>query len=369
MEQLEAGAPRDSRGGSGQGGRRARGRPEATADEPGRRASRSSGGPRVRSSARTLDRLRVRTTLTSSRCEERHPAPGASSSDPRCASLFSMVLSDRDIDLHVERVQRNRYKRRSENAIEAALIDEIERDLARIEREEKVIPTGEHLRGIGRPSASTTCSRKSSVFKKFLLHHVFPIVDRARSRLPLSRRCRQSRSQPGEDTQMPARPTTSSSPCPKTSRHDHLQHHVGDHGLHRPERRDPVVPGSQSAIARRTSARRSTPYPRSAARRCSSSTAASGTAARGAERCPAHGRRHDLLLGLDSPAGEPAARRPARRGSPFARAPPEGLRLRPVPWAHRSHRQVQPRGSSRRCGPRPVVGLVGGAGVEELEGD
>ena len=172
-----------------------------------------------------------------------------------------MVLSDRDIDLHVERMQRDGLHRRRGRHRAARSSTSFERDLARIERDEKVIARGEHLRGAARPSASTTCSRAvASTSRSRCTSSVLPIVERVLDRGCLVSSLSSIAIGPGESAQ-PLHADDQLIPLPKPhvpiicNTMWALTDFTADNGATR------LVPGSHRAIARPTSARRSTTVP------------------------------------------------------------------------------------------------------------
>lgn len=111
-----------------------------------------------------------------------------------------MVLSDRDIDLHVERVQRDGYSV-VEDAIEPALIEELERDLARIERDEKVVPGGNIFEGLKTVRIYNLLAR-GRVYEKIPVHDsVLPIVQRVLDKGCLVSSLSSIAIDPGEDAQ------------------------------------------------------------------------------------------------------------------------------------------------------------------------
>ena len=144
-------------------------------------------------------------------------------------------------------------------------------------------------------------------------------------------------------------------PAPEAARPDRLQHDVGAHRLHRGERRHAHHPGLAPArsLARLRRALRQRSPPRCRAAACSSGTAASGTAA--ARTAPTQRRvgiAMNYCAGLDPPAGEPAARHPARDRARLLAAAARAGRLRRLPRAHRPHRQARPEVPARRRFPR-----------------
>src|SRR5262249_59594919 len=67
--------------------------------------------------------------------------------------------------------------------------------------------------------------------------------------------------------------------------------------------------------------------------------------------------RHELLRGMDPPAGEPAARDPARSGGALLAAPAAAMRVRRLQRPDRAHRQAQPGRDARRPAGREPDGV------------
>ena len=145
---------------------------------------------------------------------------------------------------------------------------------------------------------------------------------RARQRMPrvvaLVDRDRTGRGRAADPRRRPA------DPDPQAARRDGLQHDVGAHRLHEANGATRLVPGSHTADH---SPDVRAAYDTIAARRWQRAACSSGTASLwhggGANTHRPAPRRHrdELLRGLDPPAGEPAARHPARgRGALLASA-------------------------------------------------
>jgi ectoine hydroxylase-related dioxygenase (phytanoyl-CoA dioxygenase family) len=112
-----------------------------------------------------------------------------------------MVLSDRDIELHVERVQRDGYSV-VEDAIEPALIDALEEDLARIEREQHVVPAENIFEG-RRTVRIYNLLARGRVYESIPVHgSVLPIVERVLDRGCLVSSLSSIAIDPGEDAQI-----------------------------------------------------------------------------------------------------------------------------------------------------------------------
>jgi ectoine hydroxylase-related dioxygenase (phytanoyl-CoA dioxygenase family) len=88
-----------------------------------------------------------------------------------------MPLSDQDVDRHVERLQRDGYSI-VEDAIDPSLIEELATDLARIEREEHVIPAENIFEGLKTVRIYNLLAR-GRLYEKIPVHDsVLPIVER-----------------------------------------------------------------------------------------------------------------------------------------------------------------------------------------------
>jgi ectoine hydroxylase-related dioxygenase (phytanoyl-CoA dioxygenase family) len=112
-----------------------------------------------------------------------------------------MVLSDRAIELHVERVQRDGYTV-VEDAIEPALIDALEKDLARIEREENVVPAENIFEGLKTVRIYNLLAR-GRIYESIPVHgSVLPIVERVLDRGCLVSSLSSIAIDPGEDAQI-----------------------------------------------------------------------------------------------------------------------------------------------------------------------
>ena len=188
-----------------------------------------------------------------------------------------MVLSDRDIELHVERVQRDGYSV-VEDAIEPALIDALEKDLARIEREQHVVPAENIFEG-RRTVRIYNLLARGRVYESIPVHgSVLPIVERVLDRGCLVRRSRRSPSIP-ERTRRSFTQMISSSRCPSpTSRSSATRCGPSRTSPRRTARHvcSPVRTGGSSPDFRGGRGHAGPRRCRAAA--CSSSTEASGTA-------------------------------------------------------------------------------------------
>jgi ectoine hydroxylase-related dioxygenase (phytanoyl-CoA dioxygenase family) len=111
-----------------------------------------------------------------------------------------MVLPDADIDAHVARVRRDGYTI-VEDAIEPALVEELERDLARIERAEKVVPASNIFEGLRTVRIYNLLAR-GRVYEQVPVHErILPIVERVLDRGCLVSSLSSIAIDPGEDAQ------------------------------------------------------------------------------------------------------------------------------------------------------------------------
>lgn len=112
-----------------------------------------------------------------------------------------MTLSDREIDRHVEQVQRDGYTV-VRDAIEPALVDAIARDLARIEREENVVPASNIFEGLKTVRIYNLLAR-GRIYEQIPVHEgVLPIVERVLDKGCLVSSLSSIAIDPGEDAQL-----------------------------------------------------------------------------------------------------------------------------------------------------------------------
>lgn len=115
--------------------------------------------------------------------------------------VVTPALPDRDLEHHVERVRRDGYTV-VEDAIEPALVDELERELGRIERDEKVVPASNIFEGLRTVRIYNLLAR-GKVFEKIPVHdRVLPIVERVLDRGCLVSSLSSIAIDPGEDAQL-----------------------------------------------------------------------------------------------------------------------------------------------------------------------
>src|SRR5258708_10966777 len=112
-----------------------------------------------------------------------------------------MGLSDRDVAIHVERVRTDGYTI-VEGAIEPALVDDLGRDLARIEADEKVVPASNIFEGLRTVRIYNLLAR-GRVYEKVPVHEsVLPIVERVLDKGCLVSSLSSIGIDPGEDAQV-----------------------------------------------------------------------------------------------------------------------------------------------------------------------
>jgi ectoine hydroxylase-related dioxygenase (phytanoyl-CoA dioxygenase family) len=112
-----------------------------------------------------------------------------------------MGLSDLDVATHLERVLRDGYTI-VEGAIEPALLDELAADLARIERQEKVVPASNIFEGLRTVRIYNLLAR-GRVYEKIPVHEsVLPIVERVLDAGCLVSSLSSIGIDPGEDAQL-----------------------------------------------------------------------------------------------------------------------------------------------------------------------
>ncbi|MGH7438831.1 MAG: phytanoyl-CoA dioxygenase family protein [Polyangiaceae bacterium] len=112
-----------------------------------------------------------------------------------------MSLIDREIDRHVEQVQRDGFTV-VEDAIEPALVDAIARDLARIEHDESVVPAPNIFEGLRTVRIYNLLAR-GRVYEQIPVHDgVLPIVERVLDKGCLVSSLSSIAIDPGEDAQL-----------------------------------------------------------------------------------------------------------------------------------------------------------------------
>ncbi|HLK38906.1 MAG TPA: phytanoyl-CoA dioxygenase family protein [Polyangiaceae bacterium] len=112
-----------------------------------------------------------------------------------------MALSSRDVDVHVERVRADGYTV-VEGAIELELAEELARDLARIEAEQKVVPASNIFEGLRTVRIYNLLAR-GRVYEKVPVHqNVLPIVERVLDKGCLVSSLSSIGIDPGEDAQI-----------------------------------------------------------------------------------------------------------------------------------------------------------------------
>ena len=220
------------------------------------------------------------------------------------------------LEAHLRRIAEDGYTI-LEDAIEPELIDEIDEALLKLEHDLGIVPADQPLRGRA-DDAGLQPARARETFETIPVHaHVLPVVEGVLDPGCLISSLSSIAIGPGREAQ-PIHADDQLIPLPKPARPDHLQHHVGAHRLHRGERRHPPRP--RQPPARRAAHPLRRRYDSIAAEMPKGSVlvwVGSLWHGGGANRTDAAPGRHrdELLRGLHPPAGEPAARHPARRWS------------------------------------------------------